>query len=149
MNPGARVLGLDVGKRRIGAALAEGELGVVTGLETLARRTLRDDVERLAALAGIVGATRVVVGLPLHMDGGESAMAKEARRVAGRLAEVLPVPVEMHDERLTSVAAEERLAARGWSLKRLLAEKKKGAVDQMAARILLEDWLTRRGGVEA
>jgi putative holliday junction resolvase len=87
--------------------------------------------------------------LPLHMDGGESAMAKQARRVAERLAGVLPVPVDMHDERLTSVAAEERLAARGWTLKRLLAEKKKGAVDQMAARILLEDWLTRRGGVEA
>jgi putative holliday junction resolvase len=149
VNLGARVLGLDVGKRRIGAALAEGELGAITGLETITRLTLREDVERLAALAGRVGATRVVVGLPLHMDGGESAMAKQARRVAERLAGILPVPVDMHDERLTSVAAEERLAARGWTLKRLLAEKKKGAVDQMAARILLEDWLTRRGGVEA
>jgi putative Holliday junction resolvase len=83
------------------------------------------------------------------MDGRESPMAKEARRVAERLAAACEVPVEMHDERLTSVAAEERLAARGWSLKRLLEEKKKGAVDRLAAQILLEDWLTRHGGAPA
>jgi putative Holliday junction resolvase len=145
----ARVLGLDVGKRRIGAALAEGELGVVIGLDTLLRRTLREDIERLAILVERTHATRVVIGLPLHMDGRESPMAKEARRVAERLAAACEVPVEMHDERLTSVAAEERLAARGWSLKRLLEEKKKGAVDRLAAQILLEDWLTRHGGAPA
>lgn len=144
MSPAARVLGLDVGKRRIGAALAEGGPGAVTGLETILRRTLREDVERLAALAARLGATRVVVGLPLHMDGSESPMAKEARRVAGRLAAACALPVEMHDERLTSVEAEQRLAARGWSLKRLLAEKKRGAVDRLAAQILLEDWLGKR-----
>lgn len=138
-----RVLGLDVGKRRIGAALAEAELGAITGLETLLRRTLREDVERLAALARRNSATLIVVGLPLHMDGRESPMAREARRVAERLAAACPCPVQLHDERLTSVAAEDRLAARGWSLKRLLAEKKKGVVDQLAARILLEDWLSR------
>lgn len=146
MNPAARVLGLDVGRRRIGAALAECELGAVTGLETLTRRTLGEDAERLAALAARVGAERIVIGLPLHMNGSESPMAKQARRLAARLGEACAVPVEMHDERLTSVAAEGRLAARGWTLKRLLAEKKKGAVDQMAARILLEDWLTKDNG---
>lgn len=149
MEPEARVLGLDVGRRRIGAALAEGQLGAIAGLETITRGTLREDVERLAALAARVRATRIVVGLPLHMNGSESPMAKEARRVAERLRESCAAPVEMHDERLTSVAAEERLAAQGWSLKRLLAEKKKGAVDQMAARVLLEDWMSKREGVEA
>lgn len=140
------MLGLDVGKRRIGVALAEVELGVVSGLETVVRRTLREDVERLAGVVARTGAGRVVVGLPLHMDGRESPMAKEARRVAERLAEACGAAVEMYDERLTSVAAEERLAARGWSLKRMLEEKKKGAVDRLAAQILLEDWMGHRMG---
>lgn len=146
MDPEARVLGLDVGRRRIGAALAEGELGAITGLETIPRGTLREDVERLAALAARVRATLIVVGLPLHLNGSESPMAKEARRVAERLSKACAAPVEMHDERLTSVAAEERLAAQGWNLKRMLAEKKKGAVDQMAARVLLEDWMSQHQG---
>lgn len=76
-------------------------------------------------------------------------MAKQARIVADKLREESGLPVEMHDERLTSVEAEERLKARGWSLKRLIEEKKKGAVDQMAAVLLLEDWLSAKGRGEA
>lgn len=143
MGSAARVLGLDVGKRRIGAALAECDLGVVTGLDTITRRTLREDIDAILALAERAGAARIVVGLPLHMDGRESPMSREAKHLAGKLGAAGEVPVEMYDERLTSVAAEERLAAKGLNLKKMLAEKRKGAVDQMAARILLEDWLSQ------
>ena len=111
------------------------------GLDTLQRKTTREDLDRLARIIGERNVGRVLVGLPLHMDGGESPMAKEARRIAVKLGEITGVPVELRDERLTSVEAEERLAARGWDLRRYLEEKKRGAVDQMAAMILLEDYL--------
>ena len=61
-----------------------------------------------------------------------------------RLGEATRLPVELHDERLTSVEAESMLRERGWSLKKLLEEKKKGAVDRLAAILLLEDWLSAR-----
>ena len=111
------------------------------GLDTLQRKTTREDLDRLARIIGERNVGRVLVGLPLHMDGGESPMAKEARRIAVKLGEITGVPVELRDERLTSVEAEERLTARGWDLRRYLEEKKRGAVDQMAAMILLEDYL--------
>ncbi len=143
------MLALDVGRKRIGLAVSGPDEGMALGIETLHRKTLREDVVRLARIARERGVRHVVVGLPLHMDGEESPMAKQARIVADKLREESALPVEMHDERLTSVEAEERLKARGWSLKRLIEEKKKGAVDQMAAVLLLEDWLSAKGRGEA
>lgn len=69
-------------------------------------------------------------------------MSEQCRRFATRLAEASGLVVELHDERLTSVEAEQLLRDRGWSLDRLLKEKKRGAVDRLAAAILLEDWLS-------
>lgn len=141
-NDGPRVMALDVGKKRIGLAMTDGTGLGVTGLDTLHRKTLREDVERLSRTASERKVERVIVGLPLHMNGEESVMAKQARLVADKLRLMSGLPVEMHDERLTSVEAEAMLQQRGWSLKKLLEEKKKGAVDRLAAMILLEDWLS-------
>lgn len=141
-------MALDVGKKRIGVAMTDPHGISATGLDTLRRSTLREDVERLARMAAERKADRVIVGLPLHMSGDESPMAKHARLVASKLAEASGLPVELHDERLTSVEAEEMLRQRGWSLKRLLEEKKNGAVDRLAAIILLEDWLASRASAE-
>lgn len=111
------------------------------GLETIVRRSLRDDLDRLSRVVRERGVGRIVAGLPLHMTGDESPMAAESRKVAAKLGELTGVEVVFLDERLTSVEAEQRLAARGWSLERLLKEKKRGAVDRMAAVVLLEDYL--------
>lgn len=143
-NAPERVLALDIGRKRIGVAMTDAMGWGAQGLETIDRRGLREDLEKLSRIVKERRVGLIVAGLPLHMDGEESPMAAEARKVAGKLGEITGVAVEMRDERLTSVEAEERLAAQGWDLKRYLKEKKGGAVDRMAAMILLEDYLRSR-----
>ncbi len=135
------VLALDIGRKRIGMAITDSLGWGAQGLETLERRGLREDLDRLMRIVRERKVRRIVAGLPVHMSGEESPMAAECRKVAAKLGALTGVEVVMLDERLTSVEAEERLAARGWSLERMLKEKKRGTVDQMAAMVLLEDYL--------
>jgi len=137
-----RILALDVGRRRIGLAIAL-EGSAAHGLGALVRRSLRDDVERLKRMAQERSVERFVVGLPLNMDGSESPMAREVRVFGERLQRETGIEVLYQDERLTSFEAEERLKQRGMSLKRMLEAKRQGAVDEMAAVIVLEDYLER------
>lgn len=137
-----RILALDVGRRRIGLAIAL-EGSAAHGLGALARRSLREDLERLKRMAQERGVQRIVVGLPLNMDGSEGAMAREARAFGERLRQAAGIEVSYQDERLTSLEAEERLKQRGMSLKRMLEAKRRGAVDEMAAVAVLEDYLGR------
>lgn len=136
-----RVLSLDIGRKRIGVAVSDPMGWGARGLETIQRRKPREDLERLSTVVREQRIGRIVVGLPLHMSGEESPMSAEARRLAEKLGEITGVEVVLLDERLTSVEAEERLAAKGWDLKRYLKEKREGAIDQMAAVVLLEDYL--------
>lgn len=122
------------------------EGGAAHGLGALARRSLREDLERLKRMAEERRVERFVVGLPLNMDGSESAMAREVRAFGERLRQETGIEVSYQDERLTSFEAEERLKQRGMSLKRMLEAKRRGAVDEMAAVIVLEDYLGRAGG---
>lgn len=122
------------------------EGGATHGLGALARRSLREDLERLKRMAEERRVERFVVGLPLNMDGSESAMAREVRAFGERLRQETGIEVSYQDERLTSFEAEERLKQRGMSLKRMLEAKRRGAVDEMAAVIVLEDYLGRAGG---
>ncbi|GIU77662.1 MAG: hypothetical protein KatS3mg005_0900 [Bryobacteraceae bacterium] len=113
------------------------------GIGAMARRSLREDLERLKRVAEERGVERVVVGLPLNMDGSESAMAGEVRQFGERLRTALGVEVVYQDERLTSFAAEELLKQRGMSLKKMLEAKRRGVVDEMAAVAVLDDYLGR------
>ncbi len=113
------------------------------GIGAMARRSLREDLERLQRVAEERGVERVVVGLPVNMDGSESAMAGEVRQFGERLRRALGVEVVYQDERLTSFAAEELLKQRGMSLKRMLEAKRRGVVDEMAAVAVLDDYLGR------
>jgi len=113
------------------------------GIGAMARRSLREDLERLKRVAEERGVERVVVGLPLNMDGSEGAMAGEVRQFGERLRTALGVEVVYQDERLTSFAAEELLKQRGMSLKRMLEAKRRGVVDEMAAVAVLDDYLGR------
>jgi len=143
---GARLLGLDIGKRRIGIAFYDVAEGMVRGLDTLPRKRLGEDLSRLSRLAAERRATAFVSGLPLNMDGTEGSQAQLVREFCGRLERASGLAVHYQDERLTSVEAEGRLKDAGWSLKKLLAEKRKGAVDQMAAVLVLEDYVAAQAG---
>ena len=136
---GVRYLGVDLGRARIGLALADDVLSTANGLKVIERRGEPADLASLGAVAEEYGVNRIVVGLPLNMDGTEGASARMARAFAARLAEALAVPVELFDERLSTFEAEARLRARGHS-----ARETKERVDAEAAAVILQDWLDGR-----
>jgi putative Holliday junction resolvase len=133
------IAALDLGTKRIGLAVSDhGETSALP-LGAIERRVVRWDLEQVAARLAGREVTRVVVGLPLNMDGSEGPAARQARAFAARLATELGVAVEMFDERLTSVEAEERLARADVGRRR-----RKQAVDAVAAAVILEGWLAAR-----
>lgn len=102
------------------------------------------DRARVAEIVAEVGAGLVVVGLPLSLDGSEGPAARAALEEADALRQVLDVPVECHDERLTSVTANRSLTEAGVTGRRRRQARAAGAVDQAAAAILLQSWLDTR-----
>lgn len=142
-----RTMGLDVGTKTIGVAASD-ELGI-TGqpITTLRRSSLRADLGALRELIAQHAVSRVVVGLPLNMNGTEGPMAKACREFGTALQEASGVPVEYWDERLTTVAAERALLEGNVS-----RQKRRNVVDSVAAAIILQGWLdarsSSRGGEE-
>ena len=136
---GSRILALDYGTKRIGVALSD-ELGwTAQPLETFERRTLDRDVAHVASLVQAHAVGEVVLGFPLQLDGREGPAIQAMRHFAVHLEQGLPVPLVLWDERLTTKAAEDLLIAADVSRK-----KRKGAVDRVAAAILLQSYLASR-----
>jgi putative holliday junction resolvase len=133
------IAGLDLGKRRIGLAIADNEGLAVHPIGALERRSVVRDLELIRSRFVEFEVTRVVIGLPLNMDGTAGPAARAAEAFADRLRDSTGLPVELFDERLTSFEAEERL--RELSGKRA---RDKGTVDAVAASIILESWLSHR-----
>lgn len=106
-------------------------------LATLTRTNRRDDVRLLRDICRKHGVARIIVGHPLHITGEASPMAEEAARFAGRLRKELGIEVELWDERLTTWEAEQTIAKAKPSSRR----KKREAVDEVAAAILLREYL--------
>ena len=129
------IIAIDFGKRRIGLAIAESALSVAYPLGTIARVSWDKDLKQLRGWISSRAASRLVVGLPLNMDGSEGSSARAARTFGAQLAAHLHLPVDYVDERLTSFEARERLSNHGSQRTR------KTAVDAVAATIILEEWL--------
>lgn len=137
-----RAVALDLGARRIGVAVSDSGGTMATPYSTIQRSgDAGADRARVAEIVAEVGAGLVVVGLPLSMDGSEGSAAKAALAEAEALREVLAVPVECQDERLTSVTANRSLTEAGVTGRRRQKARKAGAVDQAAAAVLLQSWL--------
>ena len=134
-----RVLGVDFGTRRIGLAISDAEGAIAFPAGTLVRRGLRRDLEALAALVSQREVRRIVVGLPLHMNGRRGPEAEAAAAFAERLAEATGLPVDLLDERWTSVQAERALREGGRR-----GKKQREAVDSVAATLLLQTYLETR-----
>jgi putative Holliday junction resolvase len=140
---GSRVLGVDLGRRRVGLAISDPTQTLARPLATIEIGALdvvdrlADEIIRLAAEDD--GLAAVVVGLPRHLDGSPSAETAHVRNVMARLRTRTPVPVFDVDERLTSREAESRLALceRDW-------RKRKARLDAAAAAIFLQDYLDHR-----
>ena len=132
-----RVLGLDLGSKRIGVAVSD-RSGTIASPLTVVQRSGREatDHERISALVAEEEAERVVVGLPLSLDGSVGPAARAAISEAERLSSVVPVPVETYDERLTTVTADRSLMEA-----RRRAEARRRVVDKVAAAVMLQAWL--------
>jgi putative holliday junction resolvase len=132
----ARILALDVGKRRIGVAISD-ELGLTAqGLETIERKNNREDYAILSRLASEKGAGMILVGNPVQMSGVEGRQTEWVRQFADGLAARSGLPIRLWDERLTTVEASRVLRQSGISI-----EKRARAVDRLSAVILLQSYL--------
>lgn len=155
---GARILGVDYGRARVGLAIADPETRLARPLDTLERVNRNEDMRRLRETVREHGVKQIVVGLPLHLDGSQGEMAEEAARFAQRLRKQIGVPVEMVDERLTSWEAERLLeetqgrvlhkknAAPG---RKMQTKQGKVTVDAVAAAVILKDYLARQQDAES
>jgi putative Holliday junction resolvase len=132
----SRLLGLDFGTRRIGAAVSDPRRLIATPLEVRQRRDPVQDSRHYRELVREHEIDGIVIGLPLHTGGREGSSARLVRAFGTWLAEVTGLPVIYYDERYTTVDAEDTLIAAG--LKR---SKRKGLRDMLAAQILLQNYL--------
>lgn len=140
-----RILGLDIGTKRIGVAVSD-ELGFTAqGLETLVRTNLEADLSRISSLAGQYGAEQIVVGIPFNMDGSEGPQARMVREMAEAIGRRCGVPIREWDERLSTMAAERTLLEADMS-----RAKRRKVIDKLAAVIILQGFLdSRSSGVSA
>lgn len=136
-----RLLALDVGDVRIGVAMSDETATLASGLATLRSLGPRKDAQQVAALVREHGIAEVVVGLPLRLDGSHGPQAGKVMAFVLRLRRVLRVPVATRDERLTSVAAGERLAEAG-----VRGRARRQRLDQAAACLILQEVLDERAG---
>ena len=137
-----RAVALDLGTRRIGVAVSDAGGTMATPYSVIQRSgDARADRAKVADIVSEVGAGLVVVGLPLSMDGSEGPAATAALAEAEALRDVLDIPVELQDERLTSVSANRSLTEAGVTGRRRRKARDAGAVDQAAAAVLLQSWL--------
>lgn len=147
-----RLLGLDLGARRIGVALAADDGSAAIPLSTLRRgRTLAADEAALRAVVEAEMIDELVVGLPLEASGAEGPQAALTRAWAASLGERLGLPVTLRDERLTSHLAEARLGPMkrgrsGGPPTRTQRDAYRARVDREAAAIILQDELDTRAG---
>jgi len=135
-----RCLGLDLGSKRIGVALCDPEERVATPLTVVHRGPSRQaDHARIAALVAEYEADAVVVGLPLNMSSKITTAAQGAIDEMEQLKNVLTVPVYLHDERLTTVAADRSLREL-----EMRADARRRVVDQVAAAVMLQSFIDHR-----
>jgi putative Holliday junction resolvase len=135
-----RVLGLDLGARRIGVAVTDSGQKVATPITAVTRSGHRDvDHRQLASLVSEYAAVGVVVGLPRSLSGAIGPAAQGVIDEVDELRKALEVDVDTVDERLTTVAAASALRATGRR-----ARDQRGVIDQNAAAVLLQTWVERR-----
>jgi putative Holliday junction resolvase len=134
-----RILALDVGSKTIGLAVSDG-LGITAqGLETIRRKNKRTDLAALKSVLEQYEISELVVGLPLRMSGEEGTQSAKIREFVAVLQKEFELPVHLVDERLTSVEANRVLRESEMSIK-----KRAGAVDRLAAVLILQSFLELR-----
>lgn len=129
-----RVLGVDLGQKRVGLAITNPNRSVASPLEVIKRDgQFHSNLRRIVQDWEIV---RIVIGLPISLDGSKGQAAQRCETEAKIIEKQLNIPVELHDERLSTVAAEKMMSEAG-----LNTRKQRNVVDKIAASIFLQAWL--------
>lgn len=138
LQPGARLLGFDLGTKTIGLALSDVTRAIATPYETLRRTKFTVDAKTIVSITGKEGVGGLVIGLPLNLDGSEGPRAQSTRAFARNLARHLDLPMAFWDERLSTAAVERHLIEADASRKR-----RAEVIDRMAAAYILQGALDR------
>lgn len=148
--PVSRILGVDLGSRRIGLAVADPGVGIARPLATIRRaRTPQADADTIGRVCLEQGIGELVVGLPIEASGTEGQMAAGARAWATDIAARLGLPVTLRDERLSSFEAEQRMGRMprgrsGGAPSRAQRDAYRARIDREAASVILQDELDAR-----
>lgn len=138
--PAGRVLGLDLGDARIGVAISDPDRRLALPMGTVHVGQPPGELKAVAAIVAAQEASLVVVGHPISMSGAHGARATHAEGFADALRAILAVPVELHDERLSTVEAERTLREAG-----VTGQRRRAVVDETAAAVILQAWLDAHG----
>ena len=136
--PKGPLMALDPGSKTIGVAVCDSARTVVTPLETIQRTKFTADAERIFQLYDDRACKGLVIGLPVHMDGGDGRRAQSARSLATNLLRLRDLPVTYQDERLSTFAATEQLIEAG-----VKPSHRKDFVDAQAAAVILQAAIDR------
>lgn len=134
-----KILAVDYGDARTGLAVCDRTEFLASPLGTVKEKSAAKTAERVAAACREAGAEMIVLGLPKNMDGTEGPRAKKSRALAETLRALVPVPVELWDERRTTVSAANILSENG-----AFGKKRKNVLDSVAATVILESYLAYR-----
>lgn len=135
-----RVMGIDLGEKRIGIAVSDEFGWTAQGIKTLKNTgKIKDVLEEIRQLARELSVEKIVVGLPKNMNGTTGPQGEKAIDFADKISRHLGLPVETWDERLTTVAAERLLVSADMS-----RAKRRKVIDKLAASIILQDYLNAK-----
>ena len=131
-----RILALDFGEKRIGVAVSDPLNIIAQSVGTIERKGIKNDLKKVGELVKEYEARKIIVGLPLNMDGTEGKSANRAMDFVKELKKEIQVEVEMLDERLTTAQGERVLLEADMSRR-----KRKQTLDKIAAQLILQNYL--------
>lgn len=132
----ARIIGLDLGQKRIGVAVSDETKTISTAIDTISVSSIKNSVKKIKEIAVAYAADEIVIGLPLNMNGSKGPQADKVIAFAHKLRERLPCKISTFDERLTTAQGEAILVSADMSRK-----KRKQSIDRLAAQIILQTYL--------
>jgi putative holliday junction resolvase len=135
----ARIIGLDLGEKRIGVSVSDETMTISTAIDTIAVSGLKDSIRKINHIILAYKAQAVVIGLPLNMNGSKGPQADKALRFAKRLEQYCGCKVLTFDERLTTVQGERVLLSADMS-----RAKRRRNIDRLASQIMLQAYLDSR-----
>lgn len=133
----SRIMGIDYGSKRIGIAVSDPLGFTAQPLEVIARTSLVKDVERIRVIVRERDVVRIVLGLPLNMDGTPGMLTDNVNSFADTLREKIGIPVELYDERMTTMQVDRMLTEEA----DVSRERRKQVRDKLAASLILQSYL--------